>query len=432
MLRLSEICNKKVGEWVLENLDYSTSRLQCVLNKLPKILSFKVNLVYAVLARLDSTRSKEQMSVRLIPFLKLCIKTCKVVCNIESHWGDIKCYKTSTVIRSLSDAIKGDLFNVISQDEEVKLEVLHYRNYISDISSVQQLLQRKSHHLQSLDLYGNLIMPECSFINLQELRLSSVNFPYEPTQLLTNMPSLSALVLYCVTGISDVLYKKLTCKITLPRLSKINIDQEDNDEEFQVAVRDFICDCDVTCLFHLTWLGRAVLRDPRDFTRGILSFSGVQSRHYDNIMNTLNNVDDHYSGVKCGISGNFHLLSELYVNVKLFNVVLPYLPTTTTHVREVRVLNIESDADVDDVREMLVNYGSCENLVFFNSRLTTTDISNMILNVNAANVIIPNYLNGNIEELKRRYPDIGWMDWAVYWTDPARALAHASTGVPRH
>merc|ERR1712126_794318 len=165
----------------------------------------------------------------------------------------------------------------------------------------------------------------------------------------TNMPSLSALVLNCVTGISDVLYKKLTCKITLPRLSKINIDQEDNDE-FQVAVRDFICDCDVTCLFHLNWLGEVYIMEPADFTRSVLCFLGVESQHHDDVKNALNNVADVRSEAYCHTKGNFHGLSLVWVKVKLLNVVLPYLPTTTTtHVRKVKVGNIRSDGDVNDV-----------------------------------------------------------------------------------
>ena len=55
MLRLLDICNGVIAQWVLKNqlvnLKNSLSRLQCVLDKLPKQL--KANIVYLVLEKLQ-------------------------------------------------------------------------------------------------------------------------------------------------------------------------------------------------------------------------------------------------------------------------------------------------------------------------------------------------------------------------------------------
>ena len=80
-------------------------------------------------------------------------------------------------------------------------------------------------------------MPHCTFMNLREPYLDNVNFQHEPIEL-TNMPYLSTLVLDLFIDITVELYKQLPCKLTLPSLENICIN---NGGGLWAAVRDYGC-----------------------------------------------------------------------------------------------------------------------------------------------------------------------------------------------
>ena len=147
----------------------------------------------------------------MIPLLKLCIKTSKVLClDGDRAFPNDYCDATmSKILKKLDAEIKCELINVLYKEKEMELTFLHYVAYPIP-SSLDKLVSKQSSHLSSLKLHCcGMIMPEsCSYINLHELYLCKVSFQHFPFEL-THMPCLSTLVFRCVSGIPDVLYRQL-------------------------------------------------------------------------------------------------------------------------------------------------------------------------------------------------------------------------------
>ena len=143
-----------------------------------------------------------------------------------------------------------------------------------------------------------------------------------------------------------------------------------------------------------------------EVTSDILSCLGVNREHHDGIINTVNNVADDGRRYRFYITGKFNIVSKLSVNIRLFRTLLPYL--TTTHVRQIKLLYDIRDVDVNIVHDLLANVVCDELVISEDDDLTTTHVSNMLVNVSTvANVVIDvRCHNVNIEELRNLYPAI--------------------------
>ena len=236
------------------NLENAASRLEGLLKILPVPPRYETGLMSSVLENIYS-RIKDRSPAQqreMIPLIKFCIKTQGVICH-HGIWmkGPNYCDDTmNNIMMALDDDNRTELIYLLYMDEDVELSVIHYDDtYLPPNLPLTQLVGGQTNRLISLKLYCFIDMPRCQFNNLRELALWNVRFYHEPTEL-TNMACLSSLVLWNVTGIPDRLYRKLTCKQTLPNLEKIHIDN-DKVKGLEDAVRHYACSCREQCLFVL-------------------------------------------------------------------------------------------------------------------------------------------------------------------------------------
>ena len=275
---------RAVVNYVMENLENPAERLEILLQRLPVPPRYKSSLVASVLQKIYSLIPPQDwpssQQSEMIPLLKFCIKTSGVFCYdgfgynglLTDYCDDTMSNIISKMVAERSSvqiprfirndfkldddiSLRSELIDVLYKDKDVKLSVIHYTPRIFSLlpKSLPHLVERNSHRLISLKLF-DITLPKCIMMyNLKELFLFNVRFHHEPTEL-TNMRGLSILVLACVRGIPDEIYKKLTCKLTLQNLEKIDI-HNNKASGFEAVVRNYGCNCIEQCLSNLTWLG---------------------------------------------------------------------------------------------------------------------------------------------------------------------------------
>ena len=304
----------------------------------------------------------------------------------------------------LSDTLKSELINDL-YEEDMEIWILHCNplNFrVAPPSSLSQLVSKQSNHLRSLRLnYRITMLDSCKFINLRELLLCNASFPHYPSEL-TNMPCLATLVFGLVDGIPEELYRQLTCSRTLPNLKNIEYAQVG----LLYTVNNYRCKCSEPCIYNLPWAGSVRLIDSSDVTGFFLSCLGINKEHHNGIINTVNNLP--YVGYgneyRCDIKGNFNMIGQLCVQIRLFRVLLPYLPTTHAKQVKLRDYYIITDAGVNTVRDLLANVVADELLISKHDELTTTKVANMLVNVDTVpNVVIDQCPNVNVAELRTLY-----------------------------
>ena len=411
MLSLFHLSMSEIVSCLMENLENVTDRLQVLIEEeFPQVHCYNSALVSAVLKKIYSLippRPQDwplAQQREMIPLLKFCIKTNKVFCwyafgDIESEYYDAT---MSDIMRRLNFEILSALFNIIYEDYEMELSVLHYSGSRVQSTQLFQLIERNANRLLSLHL-AIYVVPRCSLFNLRELFLGATKFEHIPTEL-TNIPNLTTLVLVNVRGIPDNLYKQLACNLTFPKLENICID---NGEGLEFALGHCNCSCSETCLLNLTWLGQVNLFKRSHVTSRVLTCLGVNRRHHDTIMNIQNTAQFDPITIRCSIKGNFNIVRQVYADIRLF----PYF--SLPHVKQVRLHGLSfSDGNINVIREMLASI-VCEELVIDRSHLLTTNMGNMLENVNTlANLSVRcSYFNteeslSKIKELRNLYPTI--------------------------
>ena len=426
MTSLFNLCMATLVNWVIEknteNLEIVAFRMQGILEVFPfrhmnYLISSVLEKLYSAMSSQEQ-RSPEQMT-GMITLLKICVKASKMlpmdVGIIKTSVTDGNYFNTtmSDMLLKVGGRIREELVRQISNDEETELTVLHYRSDYTIIgvpeSLLYQLLDRSSNNLVSLKLSCDLTMPNLSrFNSLNELYLCQVRFRHEPTEL-TSMPCLSTLALKLVHGIPDNLYRQLTCKLSLPSLKNIYIDNQvtgatwDN-VAFNFAVTNYVCRCSEPCLLSLSWLGTVYLWKSSQITNMILSYLGIAREHHTGVIGRANRAPE--QAVEVYVTGEFNNLTELFINIEFFRVLLPLLPTT--HVRRVELFSkFITDTDVNIIAGFLRLF-MCEELVFRGwNHVRTTQISGMLVDVNTvANVVFIDCPDVEIEELSILYPPI--------------------------
>ena len=205
-----------VANCIMENIENATERFQILLKDLPSLHCYKSELVYVILDKLYKELSKKhgEFSIslnkqrKMIPLLQFCFKTSKVMSmNLFSIREKLlPDYSTDHIMYAeiyaqmlkLDDEIKSEFFNVMNQDNEMKLSVVHYQSHPSEFSldndtippsSLAQVAVRQSKYLVDLKLFCRITMPNCRLIHLRELHLRYAKFKHEPMEL-KDMPLL--------------------------------------------------------------------------------------------------------------------------------------------------------------------------------------------------------------------------------------------------
>ena len=303
MFTLYNLCLSALSAWVMEHheedVDRVVYRLRALLmENLPNSLKFdliptvlqKLYLIMSSQQHRESYTSEEKQR-ELIPLIKTCVKTSKVLC-MDSRFGmeyfvNNKCMKAmSDVIEKLNDNIRDDLFNAVCEDEETKLKILHYHSYDLPMPTLHDIIERSQDTLVSLKLSCyNFIMPECRCGNLTELYLEDVRY-YHPPTVLTTMTSLTTLYLDEVSGIPNNVYKQFTCRLIMPHLENIYINYKGGQgyEALEFTVNNYICSCIEPCIYNLTWIGQVCLSRNQGVTRLMLRCLKVNRAAYDYII----------------------------------------------------------------------------------------------------------------------------------------------------
>ena len=99
------------------------------------------------------------------------------------------------------------------------------------------------------------------------------------------------------------------------------------------------------------------------------------------------------------------MASKLYIGIKFFRALLPYLPTT--HIKQVKLMEWKiNDASVNIIRGILANV-VCDEFFIDVPRLRTRQVANMLVNVKTvANVLLVNSSKVNVDKLSNLYPGI--------------------------
>ena len=221
------------------------------------------------------------------------------------------------------------------------------------------------------------------------------------------------------------IYKQLTCKLTLPSLENICIYQ-DVSKYFRSVLRDYKCSCVEPCLLKLNWIGMVDLDNPADVTSEMMSYLGVDRVHHYDIRNAINMAGPFWFSRCCYIIGTFNKLSKIFIDPRVFTILLPYLPNN--HVEHVQPWPNLYDDFIDEFCEMLLNI-VCDELVIGGGDLTTNLLADILVNVNVAHVIVENCPKVNLEELRNHYPattfaarTITWLGHDSYWLSCGRML----------
>ena len=225
-----------VASWILEttveDLDVINFRSKASLRLLPPLL--KPKLALAVLKKLHVFMScqEHRESFRplgkqreLLPLIVTCVTTSEILCcDGESgmrNYQNNKCDAAmSDVISKLDYSIRDELVNILHQNKNLKLKVLHYHSSYSHPTTLSDLIEKSADSIYSLKLQcKNFTMPRCRLPNLTELYLEGVRFNHSPE--LASLTSISSLYLFNVNGLPENLYQHLTCKVTLPNIENI-------------------------------------------------------------------------------------------------------------------------------------------------------------------------------------------------------------------
>ena len=116
-----------------------------------------------------------------------------------------------------------------------------------------------------------------------------------------------------------------------------------------MTIDNYICSCDVPCLFNLSWLGPLRLYFPDDVTPWMLRCLGVDEEHHNHIINNMV-----AGGVRCFIKCNFGMVRELCVDIRLFRRLIPHLPSN--NVQQVKLHGFY----IDDIAVNEVNRFLCD------------------------------------------------------------------------
>ena len=174
------------------------------------------------------------------------------------------------------------------------------------------------------------------------------------------------------------IYKQLTCRLRLPNLENIYIRRKGlspfGNSALEFTVNNYTCNCNEPCLYNLSWLYQVYLFSPEHVTSCMLTCLGVKKEHHNDIINNMR-AAGHYC---CIIKGEFGMIRELRVNIRLFRSLLPYL--STNHVEQVELVGNITDDVVTDVSGLLSDV-VCEELVISGGwYITTTQLADILVN----------------------------------------------------